>query len=469
MRNPRLLLFLLLLSLERLEVKAQATYNCSENAWDVTVPVHKPMYSGHKNGKAASTGSRLIAEVNGDYSPTGKWKADSTVYFYSGSRGGDYESLASYESIATLQYDSSVSYTYDTSLNIYRKARRSEMIYDATGKQIVQVQQILKGSAWENDLRTQRSYYSSGKYDTQVVQQYNTSLGAWVNLSRTLPVCNSNNEPVLTEYQNWNSSANSFQPYQLTTFTFSGNVWTRQLIQFWDASSSTYINGYRISYYYDINSNLTSYTSQMWASPGGWANRDSMVYVANGVQPTEFIYNWWDAVKSKWYKRGHRAYSWNAMNKRITQLHELWDTSGHVYSFKERDTITYNTSNQITSYNLYASPSGAQAIPLNTRHYYYEAYSASGLTALQPSKISLTIAPIPASDHIELSIRSNATARSLSFGIYDAPGRRLASWQDPVAKHYTKQVAVSNYAAGSYWLVVSGEGILQTLPFVVAH
>lgn len=466
-------IFLLLIfffhSLEQLEIKAQALYDDNEVGWDVSMLGRKHIPATHKGTKTTSSGSRLIAEVNGGYSPTGKWKADSTVYFYSGIRGGDFESPATYRSIATLQYDSSISYTYDTSLNIFRAARRNEMIYDASGKQIMHVEQLVNGSVWVNDRRTIQSYFSNGLYDTQVVQQFNTSLGAWINLSRTLPVYNSNNAPVLTEYQNWDNSTNSFQTFQFTTYTYSGNGSTRQLIQFWDASNSSYINGYRMTNYYDVNSDLTSYTTEMWVSPGVWVNRDSMVYVYNGVQTAEFIYNWWDATRNRWYKRGHRAYGWNAVNKRISQLHELWDTSAHVYSFKERDTVTYNTSNQITTYNLYASPAGAQVKPLDTRHYYYEAYSTTGVTALQQSQLFLAVAPIPARDHVEISLSTNTPAHSLSFSIYDASGRQLVSWQDLVDMNYTMQVRVSNYAAGSYWLVVSGDGIRKTVPFILAH
>lgn len=424
----------------------------------------------------------MIANV-ASYYHAGNSNGDSTVYVYSGSRGGDLDHK--------IPFDTSTRYLKDyPAASPYIPSQRSVNTYTSYDSIQTHMQQLwsTSGSKFYNRSRDSYTYYASKLIAQIVTELYDTTLATWSNNYRTTYYWNSSNKQDSIHTESWANGAS--QPYSKSIYTYdgSGNLinsrsmnWYGYLNGYrnygnityiysganllsdttatWDTASNAFQNTRLEAFRYNSSGQLISQISRTYNTPGGtlvptFDSVDYRMLTASGAPQIIENYLDYSGVTASLLTRDSIVY--NAFGKQ--QYFLLWSSgSGGGLNMSNRGFISFNSNNQQTGYYTESYNGGAWAPSegdVATRQY-YETYSL-GIAQQSGSSHSITLWPIPANSVLYISLQWNQAA-TLQLAITDAVGRVVCQSTFHVNGNYRydQQLAVEDWPAGVYFLRIT--------------
>lgn len=381
--------------------------------------------------KTTGIASRLISVGSSQFIADVFQTIDTTFYSYSGGRGYNAKSK-------NWDYDIVERQQYIAATNTYDKNGRATQLFDASGNDTTITDEYWTGTAWANMAKKLCAYNPSNYIDTEIRQDWNTSTSQWTNRERYVYAYNAINKITQKTYFIWNSAINTWQTDRANIYTYnsSGDMISADALT-WNAGSSKYDSSGRALYVYDLYHQPTSQTIMTR-----------------------------DITTGTWLLSGKVLYSNYVRDQpgRVTNLR--WNGSTGTYDSSYRNTYTYNSYNQVTSYTTENYSSGKWNYAYAYR-YYYELYTSAveDKTILNSSVI---IYPVPAKNEITVDV-NYSTPQSCTVTIVDMNGRTVAECQMPVNNNHHKIIPVSKLANGNYLVKVTGVAVNTTKQIVVNH
>jgi hypothetical protein len=409
-------------------------------------------------GRAQS--SRLIAKANLIYSASaaGFVPDDTTLYYYSGSNGGDLMHPLNFDSAITSQWTGSV---YANKENVYKT-------YTSPGVPSVVTDRYWypATSTWGDTIS--HLFYSGGQV-AYVVCQYAVS-SSWVNYYKDEYAYASGNM-VLHKHYEWDGTAFGIFRYQrpftysaLTnnsarqadrdyfpgtfyatnqyTFTFpSPSLDSVELIQK-PVGSSVFIDSMHFTYAFDAAGDVIARTCQKWnAGSGTWINYSLNTYSSftTGGKPQNEIFQYWDAATAAYINSRYFDYTYNSYGQMLSRTSKTWNMAGY-WEYTPADIMS---------------------------HYYYglAPLAAESRIATQPE---VTLAPNPVSDKVVVGVKFGVPQPS-TISFCDMQGKILGKWAMPASGLYTKEIGVNDLPQGTYLINIEGANGLVSKKLEVTH
>lgn len=224
--------------------------------------------------------------------------------------------------------------------------KKSALSYSSSGNVLSQTDVRWNGTNWENELEQTWSYDSNENLLGSTIRNWNGS--AWENSGRYVSTYDGNNRLIQTLDETWNGAAweNSYlQTYsysinedtlEITGQSWGGSAWlnaARDVIVYnqdgnedmrlnQDWNNAMWENDTRIFYYYELNSQVASY-SELWDG-GNWVSEffDTIIYDNNGSVARTTLMEW---ISSAWENVDQNLNSYNAAGNRTENIYQLWN------------------------------------------------------------------------------------------------------------------------------------------------
>ncbi|MES2701265.1 MAG: T9SS type A sorting domain-containing protein [Bacteroidota bacterium] len=413
--------------------------------------------------KAQTTASRLVGQANWHNNGVMFVRNDSTAYTYSGNRGGDLNHQ--------LKYDNATNWVYlgDTA---YNNAYNYIQEFDSLNNLVSTVSQYWNGSSWVNFNKT-LNLYTAGKISTKLMQTWGGS--SWVNVAQNLYSYDAAGRVYSDQYQTWFAATSSFTPNtQIVNFYDLGGNKTTELTQVYNAGLGTYDYSARRQYAYSATNQLLTTTYSTW-NGSAWVNNSMYTssFDTSGNRTTQ-LFQMFNTATSAWTNTTLQVFSsFTAMQMPQMEVLQTWDTAGGgTWKNSKQYTRTYNSFGQLTSMTgISWNPAGlwefASGDPMN--RYYYATYTTASVTAVANNGGEANVYPVPAQGMLNIDLTWKQ-AQSATITIVDVQGRVIRNWETTEGTQYHSSIAVDNFAAGTYMILINGttEGrIVKQL--VVAH
>jgi hypothetical protein len=410
-------------------------------------------------GFAANSASaqRLLAKSHYDYVGSAFAVQDSTVYFYSGTRGLTapnyniddfaipFDSTKAYSS-PTLQTNR-VTQTFDASDNLltsilqtysggnYTNSKKTNVIYVGSSPDTVVHQNwsTFGSGSWKN---ADRTYYTfTGTKKSVGVTQTAQMMGGWKNSSRTTwSYSGSNFSTILIE--SWVSSSSAWSNQSKTDYTTAGSN-TIETKSTWDASLTAWVNATQLTRYYSAGTHLDSIKMLNWIA-GNWSNVYRITYTyGSGSTPTGSIRQDADPFNTVNYlntKKYDYIYTGNYLTQESTQT---WNGTAYIYQ-ASNDTMN---------------------------RFYYGMWNIG--VNNQPSLIpnDIIVYPCPANDVLYISMPGSTAGAQAEFTIMDIAGHVQKQWTD---NQSVTNISLKELPAGNYIVTVSDGLSVRSERFVVS-
>ncbi len=396
------------------------------------------------------------------YSSPNFQKTDSSVFYYTGNRGGYYtaEQLSQYikKSLNSNEY-------FYTSNNIIKcdSIDRSNWREDnglLTQNKIVQQFDNLNNTIyyhnkWKSPALSMLVDSAVYTYNgSQITQSYSKSNGTYnyiYNLSRQLDsIISDNGKPYMTYTYNSN-----FSLQESTTFNSVGLIRGKK------------------RYYYN-SANMPDSVTEQYYDGLKWHDGSVTVYTYT-TSPNTTIedYSASSAPGSPITKRTRFINFYNTLG-RLDSVY-LQTYSGSNYNNFRRYRYYYNTANLLDSFIMdrwdgaqWANFADTTGIYCHKHHFTYEPYFPTSIATAQNIQIDLTSYPNPATDIIHLNAELPAQA-AVTVGIYDAQGRLLRKQDAAPTKQLRMQMIVADLPAGIYVLRIDGKDISGSQQFIISR
>ncbi len=175
------------------------------------------------------------------------------------------------------------------------------------------IYQDWSGSDWVNALRMTETFDTYGQSEFKIEAWNGT---AWVGIF-------------------W--STTTYDPVQRKEVTIT---------QTYDPSSSSWVNNYRDTWWYDASGNNTNYLSEAWDG-SAWANdfQGTATYDGSGNRLTE-TYQMWNG--SGWDNLERYLYTYDAHNNELTATYQYWN--GSDWENEEYDVWAYDANNNVVQW-----------------------------------------------------------------------------------------------------------------------
>lgn len=387
--------------------------------------------------------------VNGS-KPLGPY--DSLVYTHSGSRnsfaappiGGcmgmwlDWPNgnVSGFDPAGIYLYDSCQRYVYSTA-QTWDKSFRYEQDINSNGQVIQYLRKTydVVSGMWANNIKEVYAYNADGTLDFKNTFVYNTAGAAWVpNWHISYRYAPGKLYTGSTREQ-WNVGTSLWDVKAKDTLSYDGNGRRTGYVSY-GAGSNQY---YRAIYIYGTGPAVLSDTI--------YANTmldryETYSYNSNGTMQS--CSTFMNMGGGNWKPTERTAYTYTTTGKLLNYVIGDWNASTSTYTPKEQMNYTYNSSDQVTSFNN------------NTywRKFYYGA--ATGNVANVPNANGMKLYPIPAVAYVNLEAELGAQ-QDISIRITDMTGRCIKQFKENAAGHYKKFIPLMELPAGTYTITLSGK------------
>lgn len=331
---------------------------------------------------------------------------DSSIYTYSGNRGG--------KNASTNKYDSSIQLAYDEQTASYKNKNIYYATYDANDRITSRT-----GMKWDansakhiNDYTYAYTYDGQGNLVNELQKKWDKNTQAWVNYRHYFYGYDANNNKNLSYYQQWNVNTqvweNTYYKYEMvynnknllqksTSFSWDANTkaWANSsedtytynsddlVLQVagitWDDKALAWVNSYK--YYYEYTNKLpTKYTLEMWdGNSNQWMNYDKYTYsYSNNLLSEEIIENW-DVNKTSWVNTQKTTYTYSPSQKRTVELGKLWEISSQNWVNNTKITYSYDGNDSMLTEMRQSADANDKSKWINDALYSWSYYSNSDL------------------------------------------------------------------------------------------
>jgi len=410
--------------------------------------LHHTSPSRHFASKSTATGSRLTKEVNTNFDGISLVPTDSTVYVYSGSRGGDLDH--------TMKFDTALQFAYDG--GNYDNGYRAIQVFDASNN--ITYTKVYawdpSGNAWVNSDSVYYSYDANNNLLKTTVTEWDINNSNWVNLNRDSSVYNAGNEEISHTWQDWDGNTGTWVNNEEDIYTHLYNQTATTLIKAWNAPQWDSIVFFHNIFDASHNIMITEeqdkdMATQLWVNQ----RKDSFTYDASNNKLTDLQYNWYND-SSRWIKSRFTAYSNFTGHSPQTETIQDWDDLTQLYNNEKKTNNSYNSFEQLTAFtneswinNNWVSTFGDYG-----GRYYYEDYSLH-VTTLSANKGDISVYPVPADQ--ELSVRITWDEPQLStMNITDMRGLLVKTLELPIGSDVRQTISLGDIPAGNYLISVDG-------------
>lgn len=396
------------------------------------------------------------------YASTGFQKTDSSIFYYSGNRGGYYTAAFFAE-------------------NLQKQSWRFHYPYDPN--RIIKYDSICRNN-WSDNNKTFYKYNIVQHFDNlnNVLYYKNTEyMGIFVRTVDSATYSYNGNWLVQsygfypgTQLYTYNASRQleritngSGIPYK--TFTYNSNFLLQESIEY-NTSGIAIIKN---NYYYNGSSILDSIVIQRYDGTA-WYDANIKKYSYTTFPTTTTESNFYSYGAKYPIQSGGRTISFFSSRNRLDSVHSQWYDGGK-YTNHQRNRYYYNTLMLLDSVITdkwdgaqWADYTDTTGIYCHKHYFTYEPYFPTGIATAQNIQINLATYPNPATDIIHLNAELPAQA-AVSVGIYDAQGRLMKKQDAAPTKQLRMQMVVADLPTGMYVLRVDGKDITGSQQFIISR
>jgi len=395
---------------------------------------------------------------------------DSTVYFYSGKRGGDPDH--------TLKFDSCAIYLYDTAANIFKSF--SEKFIKQTFDENDSIIEINKNETWRDLFR-----YSKGKL-VQWTNQVKKS-GMWQNYSDEKTWSYDAAGNLVREAKRY-CSADTCIDNSITTYTYDNNHYLQTTYHSERAGNGIIYDMWRSEYSYSNDHHQTfGRIDEMDTVTGQWKRivcKDRFSTQDNQDSISR-IYYWDSSINDCGWPRwdtvyihndrsqldsiiSHRISSQGADTEVILQHAFTYDADGRItmdlygsgwhYLYLDYDrskprTVVWQgyavSDTTHYTYNKYLQTlvsNGSQS-----HRYYYETYAVIADTVYDTTSFNVKVYPVPSTGNVTINITWDEP-EPFSCTVSAADGRSILKLSEDKTQNYIKTISLPS--SGCYFLKI---------------
>lgn len=216
---------------------------------------------------------------------------------------------------------------------------RTLQTYGVDGRWLTMLIQEYADPDWKNTFNVANTYNGNGQMIETVAQFWNDTTSQWVNFIRsTITYLGNGNQSQITSY-GWSGSA--WLNSQRYTFTYDGNLPSTQLTEMW--AGSAWVNAYLNTYTYNGAGSVTEDVRQNWTG-ASWINaqRGTATYNGQNRVTMELQQNWGG---SAWVNFSQQEYTYDGQGNETLFLNSNWSpaiaASPNTWVLVEADTSRY--------------------------------------------------------------------------------------------------------------------------------
>jgi hypothetical protein len=462
----------------------------------------------------------MVAEFGYQFNGTDFVGQDSVRYYWSGTRGGDFQSsttidllyyfpnssmpLTEYDLLLpyleTLHYDSLEGYKWRTSsgafdslqyrtinnLNasgyattstdygfwsgVWKPSTKELKTYSPSGHLTSFLNQDWDGALWENYNRVSINYNTADKRSEVLNEEWNLGSMSWDKTHRFTYTFTGNDMTASTE-QEWNTATMSWDNNRRQLFTYDNGRVVSAVYQQWNEDSAKWLNDNRTVVTYNSSGQIEYMTAQDWEHASqSWKNDDRRVltYDASGNLSSMTMFSWnagsWNPEVRILY-----TYTTSSNGSSTTLVMQVWDTGlpNPDWVNVARVTLEYNEYDQITllgreSWNgsAWGGVSGDSRFT-----FLYETFDDGTTNAVGNvnRQVGFRYFPNPAKDMLRVECPNGAIDQ---VWIMDMTGRTVLSQPTP-QRPGGITISTTDLAAGMYLLRVQHNGRTETVPLSI--
>jgi len=411
----------------------------------------------------AQTASRLVGVAHLGSNGASFTPKDSTVYNYSGGRGGDMTH--------TLKYDNATSWDFlgDTA---YSNANMYLQTFDANNNITSSTSSYWSGTGWVLSNKNIYYYDTAGK-DTATVQQV-WGGSAWVPVAKDVYTY-IGSKVVVDQYQVWDGLTLSYTPNSQKNYYYDPVTGLKLNVTniTWVSGVPTNVDEYSYTY---SGTNLLTTNYSTW-NGASWVNGTltTNTYDSSGNM-TNTLYQTYSTSTGSWVNNTLHLFSnFTVSHSAQIDIQQTWDTTGGgTWNNLIQYTKSYNGFNQITnsigeSWNV----GGGFELALNDpmTNYYYNTYTPSSNVSVKPvvaATNDANVYPVPAVNTLHVDLNWS-DAQAAKIAIYDMQGKVVNEWTSDFGTQYFSAISVNHLPSGTYFVKINGANSQIVKQFVVAH
>lgn len=201
------------------------------------------------------------------------------------------------------------------------------------------------GTVWHKFMRNTNTFDNSGFVTSTLSEAWNMTNSSWMLNS-------------LTHYTNTpdgNASQSLFQTYNsvwtdldLTNYTYSPSgkilvILTEKI------TGSSFQNSGKITYNYDLNDHLLQILDQYWdVSSSTWINMSRRTYTNNAMGlPTDHLREVWQ--NGNWASNTATTSSYDVSGKKTSNVYATWSSIDNAWVTHSKDIYTYDANNYLVN------------------------------------------------------------------------------------------------------------------------
>jgi hypothetical protein len=200
------------------------------------------------------------------------------------------------------------------------------------------VEQTWSGTEWENDGRTLATYDGSDRLSTSIFQIWDDGTMSFVNYFKFSYSYTGGGLISEVIVQNWNGTLGEWVNSSRGVPTYSGNQITVQLNQQW--TGTMWVDQSRMVFTYSGDL-VTEVLSQFWSGTD-WQNTNRTVNTYSGNNLTQTIYQTWSGTE--WVNQSRDDMTYSGSNE-ILSVGYNWVSN--AWSYTDSDTSRYDGSNRL--------------------------------------------------------------------------------------------------------------------------
>jgi len=231
-------------------------------------------------------------------------------------------------------YGNEVSYTTAALLPVY--VCDSAISYSTTGEQ----------------QKTRFAYDANGNILLELIQDWNTGYGVWVNNSQTLYTYDATGKKLSMLFHIWDTNIGNWVDFYQSIYTYDscGNMLS-EIFQELDTNIGSLVNKDQNLYTYDTSGNRLSSLYQFWyANIGNWVNRGRSSYTYNVSGKLLSIFSQsWNIDSGSWVNDWQCLYTYDTTLNMLSYFDQLWDTNTGSWVNNNQSLFTYDASGNMLS------------------------------------------------------------------------------------------------------------------------
>lgn len=355
--------------------------------------------------------------------------------------------------------------------NVYGLDPAGVYLYDSAQRYVYSTAQT-----WDKSYRYEQTFNSNGQVTEYLRKTYDVVSGMWANNIKEVYSYNADGTLDVKNSFIYNTAGSAWVPKWHITYRYvPGKLYAGHTLEMWYTSSSSWVYQSSDTLTYDGNGRRIRYISR---DPGGQlyrveyvfgtgpsvlsdtvyanttlANYEAYTYNSNGSLAAWHRYK--PVAGGSWAPVDNCIYTYTASGKLLSYTIGDWNASTSTYIPNEQMNYTYNSTDQITSFNN------------NTywRKFYYGA--ATGNVANVPNANGMKLYPVPAVAYVNLEAELGVQ-QDISIRITDMTGRCVKQFKESAAGHYKKFIPLMELPAGTYTITLRGKAT-SSRQFNVVH